>query len=371
MTLQAKPAASTGGHCGTAVEIADPAAFATAAGLRYVSDTSPGIRRRRAGKGFVYTGLDGRPVRDVVELRRFALLGIPPAWTDVWICPRPNGHIQATGRDARGRKQYRYHGRWREVRDEAKYDRMLPFARSLPALRARIERDLALRGLPRERVLAAVVRLLDETLIRIGNEEYARQNESFGLTTLREEHADVEGTTIHFHFRGKSGKQHEIDVRDRRAAAVVKRCQDLPGHELFQYAEDGVPRTIESSDVNDYLREVTGEEFSAKDFRTWGGSVIAAGALLALGKAESETQARKNVISAIKQAAEGLGNTPAICRKCYVHPEIIDAYLEGQLIAGLDAAARQPEVDDLRPEEARLLAFLEARRVARASGSGG
>ena len=340
----------------------DPIEAAKAAGLRYVTDTSPGIQRKRAGRHFSYIGLDRKPIRDPEELQRIKSLGIPPAWTNVWICPMKNGHIQATGRDAKGRKQYRYHPRWHEVRDATKYDHIIAFGEALPLIRERTSKDLSLPGLPYEKVLATIVRLLDATLIRIGNEEYARENDSYGLTTLRSDHVDVSGSKVQFHFRGKSGKEHVIDVKDRQLARIVKRCQELPGHELFQYYdEDGVLRTIESSDVNDYLREITHQDFTAKDFRTWGGTVIATRTLEEEGPFESETQGKKNVVQAIKAAAGQLGNTPAICRKCYVHPGVIDAYLNGSLLNFL----KQPHEKEAaklengrRTDEATVLAFL-------------
>jgi DNA topoisomerase-1 len=341
----------------------DPVETAKAAGLRYVTDASPGIQRRRAGKNFSYIGPDGKPIRDPVELQRIKSLGIPPAWTNVWICTKANGHIQATGRDAKGRKQYRYHPRWREVRDETKYYRIITFAENLPKLRKQVAHDLSHPGLPREKVLATQVRLLDTTLIRIGNEEYARENNSYGLTTMRNEHVDVSGSKVEFHFRGKRGKEHIIDVKDRQLAKIVKRCQDLPGHELFEYLDEkGELRTVESSDVNDYLQEISGQSFTAKDFRTWGGTVTVTEALQEMGGFDTQTQAKKNVVQAIKEAAQELGNTPAICRKCYVHPTIIDAYMDGSLLNFLKRQTEQekkPSKEGLRPEESLVLAFLE------------
>jgi DNA topoisomerase I len=343
-------------------EADDPIEAAKAAGLRYVSDTSPGIGRKRAGKHFSYIGLDGKPIRNPKELERIKSLGIPPAWTNVWICPRPNGHIQATGRDAKGRKQYRYHPRWREVRDATKYDRIIAFGEALPRIRKQTSHDMSLSGLPYEKVVATVVQLLDATLIRVGNEEYARENNTFGLTTLRSEHVDVSGSEIEFNFRGKRGKEHTIGVKDRRLAKIVKRCQELPGHELFQYYDDDkVLRTIESDDVNEYLQKITGQNFTAKDFRTWGGTVVATRMLEELGTFESETQAKKNVVQAIKAASTELGNTPAICRKCYVHPGIIDAYMNGSLLNFLKLHSEKElaaSTDGLRPDEAVVLAFL-------------
>jgi len=343
----------------------DPAESARAAGLRYVSDRRPGIGRKRAGRGWSYVGLDGTPIRDAKELKRFASLAIPPAYTDVWISPHPNGHIQATGRDARGRKQYRYHPKWREARDETKYGRMIAFAGALPSLRARIEQGLSLPGIPREKVLATVVRLLEVSLIRVGNEEYARTNESFGLTTMRDEHVDVDGATLSFQFRGKSGKEHSVHVHDRRLARIVLRSQDLPGEELFQYVdEDGERQTIDSGDVNEYLREITGQEFTAKDFRTWAGTVLAARALQEFEAFDSDSQAKRNVVEAIEAVAERLGNTRAVSRQSYIHPAVLDAYLDGSLIHTLRQRAEAELAEglkDLEPEEAAVLAFLQQR----------
>jgi DNA topoisomerase I len=325
----------------------DPAAAARAAGLRYADPTGPGIRRVRAGRGFTYRAADGRTVRSPAELRRIRRLAIPPAWTDVWISPNDNDHLQATGRDARGRKQYRYHDRWREVRDTAKYARLLEFARTLPGIRARVRADLRRDGLSRERVLATVVRLLEETLIRVGNDEYARANRSFGLTTLRDGHVAVHGSRIRFRFRGKSGIQHEVDIDDRRLARIVRQLDELPGQLLFQYVDDdGAPHPVGSDDVNAYLRDLAGDDVTAKDFRTWAGTVLAARALAKLGPPESETEAKRNVVVAIDEVARRLRNTRAICRKCYVHPAIVEAYSDGSLFrarrgrSGLDADER-------------------------------
>jgi DNA topoisomerase-1 len=334
------------------------------AGLRYVREDQPGIRRVRCGTGFRYVDLDGATVRDRTTLRRIRSLAIPPAWTGVWICPLAQGHLQATGRDARGRKQYRYHPRWRATRDETKYNRMIAFGQALPAIRRRVEQDLARPGLPRAKVLATVVRLLETTLIRVGNEEYARQNGSFGLTTLRNHHASVNGQTVRFSFCGKSGVRHSVRVTDRRLARIVRRCQDLPGQELFEHVEDGESRTIDSADVNAYLREIAGEDFTAKDFRTWAGTVLAARALQDVEAFDSEAQARRNVVAAIEAVAKRLGNTTAVCRKCYVHPAVIDAYIDGTLLETLrqrvesEIATSLPE---LPPEEAAVLAFLQER----------
>jgi DNA topoisomerase I len=362
--LRAVPPASKRTRTPEPPSTLSPGEAARAAGLRYVTDTAPGITRKRAGRHFTYVGPDGAPVRDRDDLRRIKALAIPPAWTEVWICPSPRGHIQATGRDAKGRKQYRYHPRWTAVRDETKYERMLAFGEALPTIRARVESDLGRPGLPREKVLAAVVRLLETTLVRVGNEEYARHNHSFGLTTLRDQHATVSATRVRFRFRGKAGKVHVVEVGDRRLARVVKRCQDLPGQELFQYIDDaGEHRSIGSTDVNEYLRQISGQDFTAKDFRTWSGTVLAAWALQAFEVFDSQTQARKNVVRAIESVAERLGNTPAICRKCYVHPEVFNAYLDGSLVHLLQDRVDHElrALDELPPEEAAVLAFLRHR----------
>jgi DNA topoisomerase-1 len=342
-----------------------PQRAADAAGLHYVTDTQPGLGRQKVGRAFRYVGRRGRVLRDPRTLERIRSLVIPPAWTDVWICPDALGHIQVTGRDARGRKQYRYHPRWRTVRDDAKYGRMLAFGQALPIIRARIEEDLAHRGLSRRKVLAAVIKLLETTLIRVGNEEYARDNGSFGLTTLRGRHAFIKGSTVKFRFRGKSGKAHEIGVQDRRLSRIVKSCQELPGQELFQYVDGhGRRRALTSSDVNDYLREVTGQGFTAKDFRTWAGTVLAAWALQELPPVRTKAEAKKNVLRAVERVAGRLGNTVAICRKCYVHPVIFDAYLDGTLVETLqqrlDHEVRAGE-DHLRREEMAVLALLHNR----------
>jgi DNA topoisomerase-1 len=309
---------------------ADPTQSAKAEGLRYVNDVQPGIRRRRQGKGFIYSGPSGRPVRDPNTLNRIKALAVPPAWKDVWICPSASGHLQATGRDARGRKQYRYHARWRSTRDESKFAHTLAFARALPAIRRNVRRDLKLPTLHREKVLAAVVQLLETSFIRVGNPEYARDNGSFGLTTMRDRHVSISGETLRFRFRGKSGKAHSVEIRDRRLAKIVSRCQDIPGQELFQYVDEhGQRRKVESGDINAYLREVSGGDFTAKDFRTWAGTVLAARALRQGERFSSARQARKNIVRAMEEVARQLGNTPAICRKSYVHPAILDSYQEG------------------------------------------
>ena len=312
--------------------------------------------------GWVFRAPDGTRIGDEDTLARIRKLAIPPAWTDVWICSSPKGHLQATGRDARGRKQYRYHARWREVRDETKYDRMIAFGEALPVIRARTDRDLALPGLPRAKVLATVVQLLEKTLIRVGNDEYARENNSFGLTTMRDRHVKVDGSIVRFAFRGKSGRRHAIDLRNRRLAAIVKRCRDLPGYELFQYVDDdGARQVIDSSDVNQYLREITGEDFTAKDFRTWAGTVLVARALGEL-PSETDTEAKKNLVSAIEAVAGLLGNTKSVCRKCYIHPAVIDAYLDRSLLETLEQRADAlAEADGLRPEEQAVLGFLRKR----------
>jgi len=338
------------------------AAAARAAGLRYVGDARPGFSRERQGDGFAYRTPDGELVTDERQLERIRKLAIPPAWTEVWICPFPNGHLQASGRDAKGRKQYRYHARWRAVRDDTKYGRMIAFAEALPAIRRRVEEDLQLKGLPRRKVVATVVRLLETTFIRVGNTEYAKQNQSYGLTTLRDRHVEIEGSRLRFSFRGKAGKQHTVDVTDRRLASIVKRCQDLPGYELFQYVDDdGERQTVDSADVNEYLREVSGRDFTAKDFRTWAGTVLAALALQEYAAFESQAQCKKNIVRAVEDVAKQLGNTPAICRKSYVHPVVIDAYQEGLTLKTLqertERALARSEVD-LKPEEEAVLAFL-------------
>jgi len=335
------------------------AAAANDVGLYYENDNRVGYRRRANGDHFEYLDTEAKRIRDKQRLLRIKRLAIPPAWTDVWICPSPNGHIQATGRDARGRKQYRYHDRWREMRDENKFGRLADFARVLPKIRRRVARDIRLADLPREKVLATVVRLLERTFIRIGNEEYARENKSFGLTTIKNRHVTVKGPHLRFRFRGKSGRQHEVDMTDRRIAKIVSKCQDLPGQDLFQYVTDeGEVRSITSQDVNDYLREITSENFTAKDFRTWAGTVLAAIALNAQAGFETKKQAKANVKTAICAVAELLGNTPAICRKCYVHPAIIEAYLNAAQIPGLTEAVQPPEKVNLRAVETAVLKFL-------------
>ncbi|MEN2675201.1 DNA topoisomerase IB [Herbaspirillum huttiense] len=333
--------------------------------LRYVNDGMPGIRRRRRGKGFAYHDAHGELIRDDDVVARLKSLAIPPAWEDVWISPHANGHIQATGRDARGRKQYRYHVRWRSVRDDAKYLRMISFARALPTIRRVVEQDLKRPGLHRQKVLAAVVHLLQATFMRVGNDEYAKQNQSFGLTTLRHRHVRVDGSDVLFRFRGKSGVQHDIKLHDPYVARIIRKMRELPGQELFQYVDDeGERHCIDSGDVNAYLREAAGEDFSAKDFRTWAGTVLATLALQAFERVDSQAQAKQNVVRAIENVARRLGNTPSICRKCYVHPAVIESYLDGSFAERVEERVQAElveELQDLSPEEAAVLALLQQR----------
>ncbi|HEY7294453.1 MAG TPA: DNA topoisomerase IB [Dehalococcoidia bacterium] len=363
--MVAQQESRTSGDAGAPPE---PEESALAADLRYTSDAQPGIRRRRRGRHFTYLGPDGAPVHDERTLARIRSLAIPPAWTDVWICPSPRGHLQATGRDAKGRKQYRYHPRWRAVRDETKYEHTIAFAEALPRIRARVADDLARPGLPREKVLATVVRLLDTTHIRVGNDEYARQNRSFGLTTLHNRHVEISGGKLHFAFRGKSGKKHAITVHDRALARIVRRLRDLPGYELFQYLDEhGQRQGIDSADVNAYLREISGCGFTAKDFRTWAGTVAAVRALCAAGAFHSESEANHKLVQAIKTVAEQLGNTPAVCRSCYIHPAAIDAYLGGRLAAALRRNSRhEQEREPAGCDEAAVLALLRSEAARRA-----
>jgi DNA topoisomerase I len=342
--------------------ITDPKKSARAVGLRYVSDSSPGISRRKSGDHFRYFTPEGKPLSNPAQLGRIKSLAIPPAWTEVWICPFENGHLQATGRDVRGRKQHRYHKRWREVRDETKFNRMVIFARALPKIRQRVQHDLRLPGVPRKKVLATIVRLLEVCLIRVGNEEYARENKSFGLTTLQDKHVEVNGSSVRFEFRGKSNKHHTIEIENKRLAKIIKRCQDLPGQDLFQYIDrDGQRQDVKSEDVNEYLREISGEDFTAKDFRTWAGTVLAATSLQAFETFETQAQAKKNLVQAIESVAERLGNTPAICRKCYVHPIVFDSYLDGSLKTLLQSS-RKSSVNkngNLPTDEAAVLGLLK------------
>jgi DNA topoisomerase I len=350
--------------------LSDPVQSAKDAGLRYVSDTKPGIVRKRSGRGFRYVGENGKPVKDRETLARIRSLVIPPAWTNIWICPSGQGHLQVTGRDAKGRKQSRYHQRWREVRDETKYERMLLFGSALPKIRESVEIDLKVEGLPRKKVLAAIVRLMEVTLIRVGNEEYARTNHSYGLTTMRSRHVHVDGSTVTFKFQGKSGVRHAIDLTDRRLAKIIQRCQDIPGYELFQYVDgDGEPHNIDSKDVNEYLSEISSEEFTAKDFRTWAGTVLASAMLREFEAFESEAQAKRNVVEAIKAVAQRLGNTPSVCRKCYVHPGVLECYMEGRLTNGHERQAEEvcgDAASALREEEAALMQSL--RRWLKSAG---
>ncbi len=346
-----------------AESLKDPVKSAKVVGLKYVSDQVPGITRERAGKAFRYRDSSGKLIRDEATLRRIRSLVIPPAWTEVWICPDSNGHLQATGRDDRKRKQFRYHSRWREIRDETKYARIIAFAQSLPKIRERVEKDLARPGLSREKVLAAVVRLLEVSLIRVGNDEYARANDSFGLTTMQDQHVDVNGSKLQFHFRGKSGKWHDVGIQDRRLAKIVKRCQDLPGQDLLQFIdENGEQHDVRSDDVNAYLREISGHDFTAKDFRTWAGTVLAAMALRGFAESDTKAQAKKNVVAAIESVSKRLGNTPAVCKKCYVHPHILDSYLDGTLGETLKQRAKKLSADhELKREEADVLRLLQRR----------
>jgi DNA topoisomerase-1 len=338
---------------------------AARAGLNYVTDGLAGIQRKRSGKGWAFYAPDGGRIASPAERKRILSLAIPPAWTDVWICPDPNGHIQATARDARGRKQYRYHPQYRETRDESKFRRMLEFSETLPEIRDRVERDLRARDLTRRQILATVVRLLDKTLIRVGNDEYARENRSFGLTTMRGRHLEIRGAKLHFSFRGKSGVNHAIAITDRRLARIIQQCQDLPGQELFKYLDaNGKRQTISSDDVNAYLREITGRDITAKDFRTWAGTMLAARELFLLGPAKSQREAERNMIRAIDAVAKRLGNTRTVCRKYYVHPGLVRAYLQG-LTAPLAfapppaRARREHPTAALRREEVAVLQFLQ------------
>jgi DNA topoisomerase I len=346
-------------------------ASAEAAGLRYVTDSEPGIRRRRVGGGFSYVDPDGRVIREREHIRRFRSLVIPPAWSDVWICPMPDGHLQVTARDARGRKQYRYHPHFRAHRDNSKFERMVKLSDVLATVREHVERDIALPGLPRNKVMATIVWLLERTLIRVGSHELARENNSFGLTTLRRRHVSIEGSTLRFEFRGKSGVVHTVAVTDRRIARIVQRCRELPGRELFQYVDEDERRQIVyADDVNSYLREITDRDVTAKDFRTWMGTMLAAAALRDMGPAATKREAERNVLSAIDKTAERLGNTRAVCRKYYIHPVVIEAYLEGSVLPPLPDPVwqeRRTHGPTLRRHEAEVLAFLKARIGTRRS----
>ena len=345
--------------------IVDPRDAAESAGLRYVSDARPGIRRKKAGSHFSYLRVDGSKLTEKEVLKRIKALAIPPAWTEVWICPVAAGHIQATGRDAKGRKQYRYHPRFREVRESTKYEHVAAFADALPLIREKVQQHMGMNGLPREKVLATVVRLLETTLIRVGNDDYAKQNSSYGLTTLKNRHVSVDGNEVRFRFTGKSGKQWSLQVRDRRISKIIKACQDLPGQELLQYVDEtGGRHDVTSSDVNDYLKEITGKEITAKDFRTWAGTVLAAMALNELESFDSAAQAKRNLRAAIEKVASKLGNTPTICRKCYVHPEVLNSYMDGKLVLELKEKAESElrgGIQSFKPEEAAVLALLRGR----------
>ncbi len=345
-----------------------PEEVAKLAHLRYYTDNKPGFTRKLAadGKSFDFFDTHGQPVTDEEEIARIRKLAVPPAYTDVWICPNKNGHLQATGRDAKGRKQYRYHPRWRETADANKYSRVMAFAAALPGIRKRVDADMAKPGLPREKVLATVVKLLETTLIRVGNEEYAKTNKHYGLTTMRNRHVKVEGGHLEFSFKGKSGVDHSIELQNPRLARVVQRCQELPGHDLFQYLdEDGDRHAIDSSDVNAYLQEISGEAFTAKDFRTWAGTVLAAMALKEFESFDSQAGAKKNIVNAIEHVAERLGNTPSVCRKCYVHPAILESYIDGSMLDALRVKAEEElsgdKLGSLKPEEAAVVGLLRER----------
>lgn len=340
----------------------EPRHSARRARLRYTSDLEPGIQREVQNKTFIYKYPNGKEVRDKKLLERIRKLVIPPAWTKVWICMDPNGHLQATGRDSRGRKQYRYHPKWAVVRDENKFSRILGFGRKIPSIRKRIQEHLALPGLPREKVLATVVQLLEKSLIRVGNLEYAKANNSYGLTTLKNKHVKVQGSVLKFRFRGKGGKDYVVGVKSARIARVVKQCQEIPGQQLFQYIEDGETKSVSSTDVNEYLRTIAGEEFSAKDFRTWAATVLAAVELQTFEQFESETQGKKNIVEAVRRVAQSLGNTPAICRKSYIHPYILESYGSGEMNGQLKCKPQDEsdaECTGLTPQERAVLAFLE------------
>jgi len=363
----------TGGDAaerGLTQRVADPSVEAAReAGLVYTTDLEPGLRRLRKGKGFTYVDPQGKQVDDPATLERIRDLAIPPAWENVWISTRARGHLQATGRDARGRKQHRYHARWREVRDADKFERMAGFARVLPRIRRRVARDLRRPGLPREKVVATIVKLLETTYARIGNEEYARENGSFGLTTLRNRHVKVTGATVRFLFKGKSGREVQVGLTDRRVASVIKRCEELPGQHLFQYVDaDGEHRVVTSDDVNGYLKEITGDDFTAKDFRTWAATVLATCALRAMARFESQTEAKRNIVEAIDDVARRLGHTRAVCRRSYVHPAVIDEYMEGTLHIAVNGNGHSGGA--LRADETAVVALLR-RRAHRKVRNGG
>jgi len=351
---------------------------AHAAGLRYVTDAMPGIRRHRHGRGFKYVDPTGLVIRERATIERFRLLVIPPAWTDVWICPHEDGHLQVTARDGRGRKQYRYHPGFRQHRDGTKFERMFSLAQVIQKIRERVEHDVTLPGHPRDKVMATVVWLLERTLIRIGSDEYAKANKSFGLTTLRRRHVAIDGAKLRFEFRGKSGISHAVDVTDRRIARIVQRCHELRGEVLFKYLDDaGERQQVEAEDVNAYLQEVTGADITAKDFRTWAGTMLVAEALRSMGPAETKREAEKNIVAAVDKTAKMLGNTRSVCRKYYIHPVLIQAYLEGEVLRPLpertwSPRTEQPKRSDgpmLRQHEADVLAFIKARLKPRAKAA--
>ena len=351
----------------------DPEKSAERAGLHYVHDDVPGISRRRAGKGFSYKDASGMTISDAKIRERINKLAIPPAYSDVWICPDPDGHIQATGLDEKGRKQYRYHPRWSAQRDEVKFTRMIAFAHALPAIRERTDADMRKRSLSREKVLAAIVQLLEKTAIRVGNEEYARQNETYGLTTMENRHVEVEGVTVHFEFTGKSHKDHEIDLKDAKLARIVEQLQDLPGQSLFQFVdEDGELHNVTSGDVNEYLHEIAGDHFTAKDFRTWAGTVAASLALQEFEQFSDKGAAAQNVVEAVKTVAQKLGNTPAVCRKSYIHPAVIEAYFDGDMLSSMQQKVEEElsgDLSGLKPEEAAVLGLLQ-QKLANTEASG-
>ncbi|MCU7513638.1 MAG: DNA topoisomerase IB [Ignavibacteria bacterium] len=345
-----------------ALIVTEPEEVAEAAGLRYVSDEDPGFSRKGQGKGFIYLDKNDNKLTDPKHVIRIEALVIPPAWTNVWICPYSNGHIQATGRDQKGRKQYIYHAGWEDIRNTNKFNLMIRFGETLPLIRARVDEDLRKHGLPGEKVMAILVRLLEETLIRIGNHEYAKQNDSYGLTTLRNKHMETDGSKVRFIFKGKSGKQWDVDIENKRLAKLIKQCQELPGQHLFQYLdEEGNRQTVDSADVNNYLKEIIGQDFTAKDFRTWGGTVRAAKELYDLGMAEDEKDKQKNIVIAIKKVSGALNNTPSVCRKYYIHPEIISAYMDNSLFEHMESASKNVESSRfaLSTEENAVLNILK------------
>ncbi|MFC4254422.1 DNA topoisomerase IB [Croceibacterium xixiisoli] len=366
MSRKPRQRATSTEQADTLTDIAMPDARQTAedAGLRYMGDDGPGITRRKQGKGFCYRDAKGAVIRDEKVLARIRSLVIPPAWQDVWICPRANGHIQATGRDLRGRKQYRYHPKFREIRDSNKFDHMIEFATALPAIRARIDADLSRRGLPRDKVLATIVRLLETTMIRVGNVDYAKQNQSYGLTTLKDKHVSISGGELRFQFKGKSGKEWRLRIHDRRIARIVKASQDLPGQQLFQYIDaDGDRREVCSDDINAYLKQISAADFTTKHFRTWNGTVLAAAALAQCDPAESEAAAKRAIRQVVEGVAQRLGNTPAVCRKCYIHPDVFDSYAQGALTLPRSRRA------GFSAEEAGVLVWLKNRSAERAKAA--